>query len=62
MLYSFLIYYACSHKDIAHLLVEIYCLKVVLSIPSLQSLVGALCVAVDTLVSIESEAKPADTD
>jgi hypothetical protein len=44
MLYSFLIHYACSHKDFAHLLVEIYCLKVALSILSLQRVLSVLCV------------------
>jgi hypothetical protein len=40
----FLISYACSHKDFAHLLVKIYCLKVALSILSLQRVLSVHCV------------------
>jgi hypothetical protein len=63
MIYSFLILYACCHKDFAHLLVKIYCLIVALSILSLQRVLSVLCVwQLILLVSFESEAKPADTD
>jgi hypothetical protein len=63
MIYSFLISYACSHKDLAHLLVKIYCLKVALSILSLQRVLLVLCVwQLILLVSFESEVKPTDTD
>jgi hypothetical protein len=63
MLYSFLISYACSHKDFAHLLVKIYCLLVALSILSLQRVLSVLCVwQLILLVRFESEAKHVDTD
>jgi hypothetical protein len=63
MIYSFLISYACSHKDLTHLLVKIYCLKVALSILSLQRVLSVLCVwQLILLVRFESEAKLADMD
>jgi hypothetical protein len=48
VLYSFLISYACFHKDLAHLVVKIIMLNSssIYSIHT-ESLVGALCVAVD---------------
>jgi hypothetical protein len=63
VLYSFLISYACSHKDFVHLLVKIYCLKVALSILSLQRVLSVLCVwQLVLLVRFESEAESADMD
>jgi hypothetical protein len=52
VLYSFLISYAYSHKDFAHLLIQIYCLKVALSIPSLSTVLSVLCVWQLTLWSV----------
>jgi hypothetical protein len=59
-IYSFLISYACFHKDLAYLLVNIYCLIVALSILSLQRVL--LVLYVWQLIRFESEAKPTDTD
>jgi hypothetical protein len=59
VIYSFLISYACFHKDLTYLLVNIL-LIVALSILSLQRVLSVLCVW--QLISFESKAKPADTD
>jgi hypothetical protein len=53
VLYSFHISYACSHKDIAYLLVEIYCLKVACS-----ESCWCFCVAVGSFVSGNLNLRP----